>query len=165
MLVAMVLHRPFFFLWHGRCRSKARFWNWCKQIKRINETQWFHDKKEVAIRKQNAEQKKQAAKRQTTRKSPSQICVSPQEAKANNKKNGVRAQRQPTPNDCHTTQREFSTVSQKHAENKLIMYIHQRHRRHSETSINAQIAVLMRNIWQSIHCGSALSESPHMCFC
>ena len=30
----------FFFLWFGRCRSKARSWNWYKQVKLIKNSNW-----------------------------------------------------------------------------------------------------------------------------
>ena len=94
-----------FFLWFGRCRSEARSCNWYKQIKRIKTSRLkrsgsscnkINGKKQSTTKKANRNQNKR------TRKSPSQIYVSPQKPTAKQQENGVGVQHKNKPTHTMT---------------------------------------------------------------
>ena len=89
--------------------------NRSNELKTRHKTQWFNQY--YARQINTSPEQENGERRQTTRKSPSQICVSPRKATAKQQKKRGQGL---TQNQKHTrfarTQREFPTVSQKHAE-------------------------------------------------
>ena len=107
----------FFFLGYGRCRTVARSLHEHKQSKR----HLYKDPEGPKFRQITTNQKP-TQDTKTTRKSPSQICVSSKTKTANQTHKGARAQtKTPTKRICQGTQRTYHCVTLKNMP-KLIIH-------------------------------------------
>ena len=107
----------FFFLGYGRCRTVARSLHEHKQSKR----HLYKDPEGPKVQA-NHNKPKTTQDTKTTRKSPSQICVSSKTKTANQTHKGARAQtKTPTKRICQGTQRTYHCVTLKNMP-KLIIH-------------------------------------------
>ena len=110
-------HHLFFFLGYGRCRTVARSLHEHKQSKR----HLYKDPEGPKVQA-NHNKPKTTQDTKTTRKSPSQICVSSKTKTANQTHKGARAQtKTPTKRICQGTQRTYHCVTLKNMP-KLIIH-------------------------------------------